>query len=161
MAEKQLLDEQFVLKEMAYWKVPGLAIGAIQDGNIIHLQGYGSKNLTSNAPVTRQTTEIMSRSFVLCCNLMMVSFPCRMVRDRFGELARRNQDPLVRCPFGCDTILSLKPDTRHCTSLHRRRCYTRRADADVESQTSPHSLSIDSGSRRECRHRCSGKRNMV
>lgn len=55
MAEKQLLDEDFVLEEMAYWKVPGLAIGAIHNGNVTLLRGYGKKNLADNAPVTPDT----------------------------------------------------------------------------------------------------------
>ncbi len=55
MAKDQLLDDGFVLEEMAYWKVPGLAVGAVHEGRPVHLKGYGSKNLVSNAPVTPDT----------------------------------------------------------------------------------------------------------
>ncbi len=55
MLKKDLLDDDFVLKEMAYWKVPGMAIGAVKDGESAHLKGYGKKNLSSGATVTPDT----------------------------------------------------------------------------------------------------------
>lgn len=37
------------------WKVPGLAIGVVKGGKVVHLAGYGSKSLGAADPVTADT----------------------------------------------------------------------------------------------------------
>ena len=54
---KKILVEfdQYATKTMADWKIPGMAIGIVQDGKLIFSKGYGVKILGSNDPVTENT----------------------------------------------------------------------------------------------------------
>ena len=47
--------EEFVLKTLELWHVPGLAVGVIKDGQIILCEGYGLRNITKNLLVTPDT----------------------------------------------------------------------------------------------------------
>lgn len=53
-AKLEGLDE-FIAELMEAWKVPGLAIAIIQDGKVIHLKGYGYRDVEKQLPVTPQT----------------------------------------------------------------------------------------------------------
>ncbi|MFQ5817621.1 MAG: serine hydrolase [Terriglobia bacterium] len=48
------LDE-FIVAVMKEWKVPGLAIAIVKDGEVIHAQGYGLRDVERQLPVTPQT----------------------------------------------------------------------------------------------------------
>src|SRR5262249_13387885 len=37
------------------WKVPGLAVAVIHDGKIVHMKGYGFRDVDKQLPVTPQT----------------------------------------------------------------------------------------------------------
>ena len=47
--------DAFVAEVMKEWKVPGLAIGIVQDGKMIHAKGYGLRDVEKNLPVTSKT----------------------------------------------------------------------------------------------------------
>lgn len=47
--------DDFVEALMEEWHVPGLAVGAIQDGEVTILKGYGLRNMEEQQPVTPQT----------------------------------------------------------------------------------------------------------
>jgi len=47
--------EQFVSAQMQEWKVPGLAIAVVQNGNVIYSHGFGLRDAKSNLPVTTKT----------------------------------------------------------------------------------------------------------
>jgi dihydroorotase/N-acyl-D-amino-acid deacylase len=47
--------EPFITETMAKWKVPGLAIGIVQDGKVIWTQGIGKRDVAKNLPVTPRT----------------------------------------------------------------------------------------------------------
>ena len=53
----QTLDglETFVAEQMKEWKVPGVALVVVKDGQIIHSKGYGFRNLKDQLPVTPKT----------------------------------------------------------------------------------------------------------
>lgn len=53
-AKLEGLDE-FIAELMEAWKVPGLAIAIVQDGKVIHLKGYGYRDVENQLPVTPQT----------------------------------------------------------------------------------------------------------
>lgn len=40
---------------MKLWQVPGAAVAVIKDGKVVHLKGYGVKNVTTNEPVDENT----------------------------------------------------------------------------------------------------------
>jgi CubicO group peptidase (beta-lactamase class C family) len=47
--------DQYVLKTMRDWKVPGAAIAIVKDGKVILSKGYGLRDVKGNLPVTEQT----------------------------------------------------------------------------------------------------------
>jgi len=47
--------EQFVPAQMQKWKVPGLAIAVVQNGQVIYAHGFGMRNVKDNLPVTTKT----------------------------------------------------------------------------------------------------------
>src|SRR5690349_14783038 len=51
------LDElpNYVVKAMARWEVPGLAIAVVQDDKLIHAQGYGFRILGAESKVDAET----------------------------------------------------------------------------------------------------------
>ena len=54
--KKILADfDQYAAKTMADWKIPGMAVGIVQDGKLIFSKGYGVKTLGGNDPVTEKT----------------------------------------------------------------------------------------------------------
>ena len=48
------LDE-FVAAIQKDWKVPGVAVAVVKDGQVIHAKGYGYRDLEKKLPVTTQT----------------------------------------------------------------------------------------------------------
>jgi CubicO group peptidase (beta-lactamase class C family) len=46
---------EFVIKAMAEWKVPGMAVAVIKDGKVILSEGFGLRDVTNNLKVTPQT----------------------------------------------------------------------------------------------------------
>lgn len=51
---KQEFDK-FIIQTMNEWKVPGIAVGIIQDGKVILAQGYGYRDMEKKLPVTDRT----------------------------------------------------------------------------------------------------------
>lgn len=47
--------EAFLVQTMKDWKVPGLAIAVVQGGKVIHLKGYGFRDVAKQWPVTPKT----------------------------------------------------------------------------------------------------------
>jgi CubicO group peptidase (beta-lactamase class C family) len=47
--------EQFVPAQMQNWKVPGLAIAVVQNGQVIYSHGFGLRDVKGNLPVTSKT----------------------------------------------------------------------------------------------------------
>ncbi|PYV72742.1 MAG: hypothetical protein DMG96_25255 [Acidobacteria bacterium] len=47
--------EQFVPAQMQKWKVPGVAIAVVQNGQVIYTHGFGLRDVKSNLPVTTKT----------------------------------------------------------------------------------------------------------
>ncbi len=46
---------EFIHKAMQEWKVPGLAIAIVKDGEIIFCEGFGKRDVEQNLPVTPET----------------------------------------------------------------------------------------------------------
>ena len=46
---------EYVEKKMEEWKIPGMAIGVIQNNNVLFLKGIGFKDISEKLPVTPQT----------------------------------------------------------------------------------------------------------
>lgn len=54
--DKILIDfDHYAAKSMADWKIPGMAIGIVQDGKLIFKKGYGVKTSGGSDPVTEHT----------------------------------------------------------------------------------------------------------
>jgi CubicO group peptidase (beta-lactamase class C family) len=47
--------EQFIPQQMQKWKVPGLAIAVVQNGQVIYSHGFGMRDVKDNLPVTPKT----------------------------------------------------------------------------------------------------------
>src|SRR5437763_8904193 len=47
--------EQFIPAQMQKWKVPGVAIAVVQNGQVIYSHGFGLRDVKSNLPVTTKT----------------------------------------------------------------------------------------------------------
>jgi len=47
--------DQFVTLQMQKWKVPGLAIAVVQNGQVIYSRGFGQRDVKANLPVTTKT----------------------------------------------------------------------------------------------------------
>ncbi|PKN20532.1 MAG: hypothetical protein CVU71_01715 [Deltaproteobacteria bacterium HGW-Deltaproteobacteria-6] len=47
--------DQYAAKARTDWKIPGMAIGIVQDGRLIFARGYGVKTLGRKDPVTKNT----------------------------------------------------------------------------------------------------------
>jgi CubicO group peptidase (beta-lactamase class C family) len=45
----------YVAKKMGEWKIPGMAIGVVQNDNVIFLKGFGFRDVGQKLPVTPQT----------------------------------------------------------------------------------------------------------
>lgn len=56
-AQKPTLDgfDAFVIQVMKDWKVPGLAVAAVQEGKVILIKGYGVRHMKKGSPVTPKT----------------------------------------------------------------------------------------------------------
>src|SRR5438552_3277420 len=55
-AEQQLQDfDEFVRATMQDWKLPGLAIAIVKDGEVILSQGFGKRNVAQELDVTPNT----------------------------------------------------------------------------------------------------------
>lgn len=48
--------DAFVQRAMGAWNVPGLALGIIRDGRVIHARGYGWRDVSRRLPVTPTTS---------------------------------------------------------------------------------------------------------
>lgn len=46
---------QYIEKKMEEWKVPGMAIGVIQNDSVLFLKGFGFRDISKKLPVTPQT----------------------------------------------------------------------------------------------------------
>src|SRR6185436_19614911 len=46
---------EFVSSTIEDWKVPGLAVGVVKDGQVIFLEGFGTRDVERGLPVTPQT----------------------------------------------------------------------------------------------------------
>lgn len=47
--------DKVMLSMMKGWKIPGAAVAVVKNGRVIHVQGYGSKDLGGTSPVTPDT----------------------------------------------------------------------------------------------------------
>ena len=47
--------DQFIPAQMQKWKVPGLAIAIVQNGQVIYSRGFGRRDVKGNLPVTSKT----------------------------------------------------------------------------------------------------------
>jgi CubicO group peptidase (beta-lactamase class C family) len=47
--------ERFVAEQLAAWEVPGCAVAAVRDGNVILAAGWGRRDLEADLPVTADT----------------------------------------------------------------------------------------------------------
>lgn len=67
--------DDWVVKTMAEWHVPGLAIGAVKDGKVLFAKGYGYRDVEAKRPVTGQTVMAIgsnSKSFTVVLMAMLV-----------------------------------------------------------------------------------------
>ena len=51
---KDSLDTH-ISKALKLWQVPGAAVAIVKDGKVVHLKGYGVKNITTKEPVDENT----------------------------------------------------------------------------------------------------------
>ncbi len=47
--------DAFIEEQMKVWKVPGLAVAVVKDGQVIYMKGYGQRDVEKKLPVTPQT----------------------------------------------------------------------------------------------------------
>ncbi|MCI0751906.1 MAG: serine hydrolase [Flammeovirgaceae bacterium] len=47
--------ESYIQKGMRQWQIPGMAVAIVKDGAVVHLKGYGVKNIIANDPVDENT----------------------------------------------------------------------------------------------------------
>jgi CubicO group peptidase (beta-lactamase class C family) len=47
--------ERFVVDQLAAWEVPGCAVAAVQDGQVVLAAGWGQADLDTKLPVTADT----------------------------------------------------------------------------------------------------------
>ena len=67
--------DRWVQATMAEWKVPGLAVGAIKDGQVVLAKGYGFRDLDAREPVTARTVMAIgsnTKSFTVALMAMLV-----------------------------------------------------------------------------------------
>jgi len=67
--------DEWVKATMAEWHVPGLAVGAVRDGQVVLARGYGYRDVESGLPVTERTVMGIgsnSKSFTAVLMGMMV-----------------------------------------------------------------------------------------
>ncbi|MFX1498102.1 MAG: serine hydrolase [Promethearchaeota archaeon] len=67
--------EQRVVNLMVEFKIPGLAIGVVNDGKAIYAKGFGARNLEENRPFTQDTlfgVGSISKSFTTIALLQLV-----------------------------------------------------------------------------------------
>lgn len=67
--------DDFVATGMTEWRVPGLAVGVVRDGEVVLARGYGHRDLEARLPVTERTTMAIgsnSKSFTVTLLAMLV-----------------------------------------------------------------------------------------
>ncbi len=67
--------DQWVTQTMAEWHIPGLAVGAVRDGQVVFAKGYGHRDVETGLPVTQRTVMGIgsnSKSFTALLMGMMV-----------------------------------------------------------------------------------------
>jgi CubicO group peptidase (beta-lactamase class C family) len=47
--------DNYIQSEMRQWKVPGLAVGIVQNGSAVYLKGFGVRDISTGQPVTPDT----------------------------------------------------------------------------------------------------------
>lgn len=55
MSDRLATIGDYVEQAMASWKIPGTALAVIRGNDVLHMAGYGSRNLESKEPVTPET----------------------------------------------------------------------------------------------------------
>lgn len=61
VTQQQLKDlDTYIDQARKQWKVPGLAISIVKDGEVIHSKGYGVKNIETQEPLTDETVFAMA-----------------------------------------------------------------------------------------------------
>lgn len=76
--------DRFVAEAMAEWQVPGLAVAAVRDGEVVLLEGYGVRDVALAQPVTIKTLFALgsvSKSFT-AVDLALLAAQGRMDWDR-------------------------------------------------------------------------------
>lgn len=137
-AELRGVDE-WVSATMAEWHIPGLAVGALKDGQVVLAKGYGYRDVESKEPVTSRTVMGIgsnSKSFTVVLMGMLVDekklawdIPVRVYLPDFelyDEFATREMTPrdLVTHRSGLprhDNVWYGRPFTRE--QLYRRLRY--------------------------------------
>ena len=67
--------DEWVAATMAEWHIPGMAVGAIKDGQVVFAKGYGFRDVERRLPVTAQTIMAIgsnSKSFTVVLMGMLV-----------------------------------------------------------------------------------------
>lgn len=58
--------DDYIDEKMKAWDIPGMAVGIVKDGKIVHLKGYGTRTIGKNEPVDENTIFMiasMTKSF--------------------------------------------------------------------------------------------------
>lgn len=67
--------ESFIQQTLAQWRVPGVAVAVIKDGQTILCEGFGARNLAQNLPVTADTLfpiASCTKAFTATCLALLV-----------------------------------------------------------------------------------------
>lgn len=69
--------ETYIQQGMKDWDVPGLSIVIIKDGKIVHMKGYGVKNIQSNEPVDENTLFMIASNTKLFTGIALANLEYR------------------------------------------------------------------------------------
>jgi CubicO group peptidase (beta-lactamase class C family) len=65
-----------ILEDIMFrWDIPGLGVGLVEEGHIVHAQGYGVQNLETGIPVTPESlfcVASIAKCFVACAIMQLV-----------------------------------------------------------------------------------------
>ncbi len=145
--KKILADfDQYAAKARADWKIPGMAIGIVQDGKLIFARGFGVKTVGGNDPVTPKTVFQIgstSKAFTATLAAMMVDEGKLKWDDKVIDHLSdfRMYDPWVTREFQVFDLMSqhsgmpaYAADTLYLTGFDRS--YIKRAIRHIKPVTS-------------------------
>ena len=105
--------DTIVARQMRAKRIPGLSLGVVRDGRLIHAKGYGEANIEWKAPATPETVYLLAsvtKQFTATAVMMLVSDGRVGLDDPIAKYVATDQRRGMESP--CAICSRTPPDSR-------------------------------------------------